>query len=105
MRDDPFPWGATAVRADKYLQRRALPAVIHWSPDSFQKFIERPRPVAEHLHFLARLCQMCREQNLLVLRNERATLIQLSGRGEHGVRREAPLLAPFQRFNRKIDNF
>ena len=89
MRNDPRQVGAIdlnrrAVRGtaptnhiQEPLQRRLIPAVIHWPSDPLQKFVEWPRGVAKHLHFLARLGQMRSQQDILASRDFLAVLKQI----------------------------
>src|ERR1044071_7792815 len=84
-------WCATIEDVEEQSQRRFVATVIHRTCDAFEKFVERPRRIAEHLHFFARLGQVRRKGNVFSLCDFLATAKQATRRGEQCVRAEAPL--------------
>src|SRR5262249_48245736 len=77
-------------RADEKSQRRFIPTVIHGSPNAFDKLVEWPGSIAEHLHLFARLGQVSGQQNVFLFRDLLAPAKKIFRSRGQSVRCEAP---------------
>src|SRR4051812_47116664 len=89
VRDDPALIECSGSTEQR--KRRLLPAIVHGSSDTLQEIKRGTVSIAKHLHLLARLGEMSREQNVLLLRDLFATRVEPRRGSEGSMRREAPL--------------
>jgi len=70
MNDDPLVIHDHPFEHDcKWRLSRA--AIVHWATETLQEFEQRTPAVMEHLHLLARLSEVCREQHFVPIRGFR----------------------------------